>query len=86
MIEVEELGLGQAKIIRTRRFHDVRGWFSESFSECWLADAGIAERFVQDNLSWSEKAGTLRGSTRAATANGTSKARKCGGWRDFRRV
>ena len=61
MIEVEDLGLGQAKIIRTRRFRDVRGWFSESFSERWLADAGIATRFVQDNLSWSEKADTLRG-------------------------
>ena len=39
----------------------MRGWFSESFSERWLADAGIAKRFVQDNLSWSENAGTLRG-------------------------
>jgi dTDP-4-dehydrorhamnose 3,5-epimerase len=61
VIEVEDLGLGQAKIIRTRRFADLRGWFNESFSERWLAHIGITTRFVQDNLSWSEQIDTIRG-------------------------
>jgi dTDP-4-dehydrorhamnose 3,5-epimerase len=61
VIEVEDLKLGGAKIVRTRRFADARGWFSETFSERWRALADIAAPFVQDNLSWSEKAGTLRG-------------------------
>jgi dTDP-4-dehydrorhamnose 3,5-epimerase len=61
VIEVEDLSLAGAKLIRTRRFGDVRGWFSETFSERWLSHIGISGRFVQDNMSWSESVGTLRG-------------------------
>ena len=43
------------------RFGDNRGWFTESYNARKLADAGIADRFVQDNHSYSSQPGTLRG-------------------------
>jgi dTDP-4-dehydrorhamnose 3,5-epimerase len=47
-------------IVPTRNV-DERGWVSETFHERQLADAGISCRFVQENRSWSDRAGTLRG-------------------------
>jgi dTDP-4-dehydrorhamnose 3,5-epimerase len=46
--------------ITPRIFADERGAFLETFSARLLAEAGIAETFVQDNLSISKK-GVLRG-------------------------
>lgn len=39
---------------------DDRGWFSETYKESTFTDAGITEKFVQDNHSRSAK-GVLRG-------------------------
>lgn len=44
-----------------KRHIDDRGWFSEIFHGMRLCDLGIGVRFVQDNLSSSKRAGTLRG-------------------------
>jgi dTDP-4-dehydrorhamnose 3,5-epimerase len=41
-------------------FADDRGWFCETWNERRYHEAGIQERFVQDNLSFSRR-GTLRG-------------------------
>jgi dTDP-4-dehydrorhamnose 3,5-epimerase len=49
------------RIIIPKRITDERGWFSETFHESRLREAGIPCRFVQDNLSCSTRAGTLRG-------------------------
>ena len=49
------------RIIVPDRHFDDRGWFSETFHEKRLHDIGIMCRFVQDNLSTSKQAGTLRG-------------------------
>lgn len=49
------------KLIATRRFGDDRGWFSETYAEAKLAAIGIADRFVQDNQSYSAHVGTVRG-------------------------
>lgn len=43
------------------RFGDSRGWFSETWNQARLSGAGFDAAFVQDNLSFSAKAGTLRG-------------------------
>jgi dTDP-4-dehydrorhamnose 3,5-epimerase len=48
-------------VIVPRRRGDARGWFSETFRENRLAEVGIPCRFVQDNESFSRRAGTLRG-------------------------
>jgi dTDP-4-dehydrorhamnose 3,5-epimerase len=47
-------------VIQPQVFHDPRGFFLELFQEQALAEAGFAERFVQDNLSGSTY-GTVRG-------------------------
>ena len=44
-----------------RRFSDARGWFSETYNEPNLAKHGITCRFMQDNQSYSVRAGTIRG-------------------------
>ena len=48
-------------LVRPRRFHDRRGFFLESYNKRALSDAGITVDFVQDNLSLSDPAYTLRG-------------------------
>lgn len=47
--------------IRAKRFGDERGWFSETWKQSALTEAGIDIDFVQDNESFSAPAGTLRG-------------------------
>ena len=48
-------------LLRPRRFGDNRGWFMETYSENFAAVAGITDRFVQDNQSFSAFEGTIRG-------------------------
>ncbi|MFO0959103.1 MAG: dTDP-4-dehydrorhamnose 3,5-epimerase [Isosphaeraceae bacterium] len=47
-------------IIEPRAFRDDRGHFFESFSAAKYREAGLPDRFAQDNISFS-KAGVLRG-------------------------
>ena len=49
------------RVIVPQRHFDERGWFSETFHEARLRGLGITARFVQDNQSFSKRAGTLRG-------------------------
>jgi dTDP-4-dehydrorhamnose 3,5-epimerase len=60
-MEIEPLALDGALLIRGRRFSDERGWFEETWSEARLRAAGFDRAFVQDNLAYSARAGTLRG-------------------------
>src|SRR5262245_34803825 len=48
-------------LVTPKRHLDSRGWFSEAFHLERLAAMGITCPFVQDNQSYSNKAGTLRG-------------------------
>lgn len=48
-------------LLETTRFVDQRGWFAETYSAPRLKACGIEDSFVQDNHSYSERAGTLRG-------------------------
>ncbi len=56
------LGTGLPGVLRleTRVFHDERGHFRESWNLPRYVAAGVPERFVQDNVSWS-RGGVLRG-------------------------
>ena len=47
-------------ILEPKVFHDDRGYFFESYNERTLAEAGIHEKWVQDNQSCSQK-GVVRG-------------------------
>jgi dTDP-4-dehydrorhamnose 3,5-epimerase len=48
-------------IIKPQRIADGRGFFCENYNKRRLAEVGIDANFVQDNLSLSKPAGTLRG-------------------------
>ncbi len=48
-------------LVKSKRFGDDRGWFSEVYSEKKFASFGVDCRFVQDNHSLSVQTGTLRG-------------------------
>jgi len=52
---------GEVILLRTPRYGDARGWFSETWSRARFAAAGIDCDFVQDNQSWSEVQGVVRG-------------------------
>ena len=59
IIKTELLG---AYILEPQVFGDERGWFTETFSERKLREAGLSvPRFVQDNHSFSAEKGVLRG-------------------------
>ncbi len=58
---IEACEIPEVKLIKPKVFRDARGFFSETFSQRALAEAGIAETFVQDNHSLSSETGTVRG-------------------------
>lgn len=59
-MKVTETKLKDLLVIEPAVFNDNRGFFFESYSEKKYNDAGIKEKFVQDNISRSTK-GTIRG-------------------------
>lgn len=61
MLEARGLAIDGVIEIRPRRLSDDRGFFSEVWREDRLAEAGIEARFVQDNHSYSNVRGVLRG-------------------------
>lgn len=57
----EWIQMSSVTLIRPKRFHDNRGWFTEIYNEQVFSNIGITDRFVQDNHSFSVDTGTLRG-------------------------
>jgi len=64
-------------LLRPRRFGDDRGWFMETYSETAASAAGIADRFVQDNQSFSAFEGTIRGIHFQRAPHGQGKLVRC---------
>lgn len=60
-MEVVSLAIDAVKLIRPQRFRDPRGFFVETWNRRAFAAHGMDADFVQDNLSCSRQAGTLRG-------------------------
>lgn len=61
MIDVRPTVLdGVLEILPVKRFDD-RGFFSETYNAAHFHSAGIETTFVQDNHSYSQKCGVLRG-------------------------
>ncbi len=56
-----ETGLAGAWLVDLEERVDERGFFARSFCEREFAKHGLAPRFVQCNVSWNRRAGTLRG-------------------------
>ena len=59
-VKATALDIPGVLLIEPALFHDQRGLFCETYHAQRYADAGISERFVQDNFSRSVR-GTLRG-------------------------
>jgi dTDP-4-dehydrorhamnose 3,5-epimerase len=59
-MRVTETSLPGVLLIERRIYRDMRGAFAESWRAQEYAECGIAENFVQDNVSWSRR-GVLRG-------------------------
>lgn len=58
---IEETALAGVIEITPRRFADARGHFSETYNADTLARHGISFQFSQDNQSYSQDIGTVRG-------------------------
>ncbi len=74
---VRETELGGAFVIEPRRFEDERGFFAPSFSARQFAERGMADRFVENNISFSRARGTLRGMHYQAAPHGQAKLVRC---------
>ena len=61
MLEIEKTALDEVLVLTPKRFADARGFFTESFNARRFAEAGVAIDFLQDNHSYSARAGTVRG-------------------------
>jgi dTDP-4-dehydrorhamnose 3,5-epimerase len=61
IVDVSPLELEGVMLIRSKRFHDERGYFAETYVQRDYFGAGIRNAFVQDNQSRSFAAGTVRG-------------------------
>jgi len=60
-MDFERLAIPAVVLMTPKRFHDHRGYFTETFSKRVLSDLGCADEFVQDNHSHSTEKATIRG-------------------------
>lgn len=60
-MDIRPTALPDVKILTPRRFGDARGFFTETWNAARMAEVGLDLAFVQDNESFSARAGTLRG-------------------------
>jgi dTDP-4-dehydrorhamnose 3,5-epimerase len=74
-IQVKDTVIPDVKIIHATRFHDERGFFTETYKESEYFEIGIP-KFVQDNLSESSK-GVIRGLHWQASPFGQGKLVSC---------
>ena len=74
---VEETELDGVLVLRPARFTDDRGWFSETWNQNTLINNGINISFVQDNHSYSQNAGTVRGLHYQAPPHAQAKLVRC---------
>lgn len=60
-LEIFDTSLPSVVLIKPQRHGDKRGFFEETWNKNALAAAGVDIDFIQDNHSYSEEVGTLRG-------------------------
>ena len=72
-----ETKLRGSYIIEPERFEDERGFFARVYSEREFAAAGINGHFVEGNLSFNLKKGSLRGMHYQAAPHGQDKLVRC---------
>jgi dTDP-4-dehydrorhamnose 3,5-epimerase len=60
-MKFHELGLSGPRLVELEAISDERGWFARAWCEREFAEQGIQARWVQSNLSYNRRRGTLRG-------------------------
>jgi dTDP-4-dehydrorhamnose 3,5-epimerase len=60
-MEVTGTWIPEVKVVKMRKFPDRRGFFSETYNEKAFVEAGIVQKFVQDNHVLSVDKGVVRG-------------------------
>lgn len=64
-------------VVKPERFEDARGFFAPSFSAREFEARGLASRFVENNISFNKRRGTLRGLHYQAAPYGQAKLVRC---------
>ena len=77
-MEITQTDLPGVLILTPRRFADARGYFSESWNQRVMEEAGIEIAFVQDNHSLSRDVGTVRGLHFQSPPHAQAKLVRCG--------
>lgn len=77
-MEITQTDLPGVLILTPRRFADARGFFSESWNQRVMEEAGIEITFVQDNHSLSRDVGTVRGLHFQSPPHAQAKLVRCG--------
>ncbi len=72
-----ETPLAGAYVVEVERRGDDRGYFARAWCETEFAELGLANRFVQVNMSGSVEAGTLRGFHYQVTPHSEDKFVRC---------
>jgi dTDP-4-dehydrorhamnose 3,5-epimerase len=72
-----ETKLSGVYILDPERFEDERGFFAPAFSAREFAARGMASDFVETNISYSRRRGTLRGLHYQAAPHGQAKLVRC---------
>jgi dTDP-4-dehydrorhamnose 3,5-epimerase len=63
--------------LEPERFKDERGFFAPAFRSSEFAARGLASVFVENNISYSQQRGTLRGMHYQAPPHGQAKLIRC---------
>ena len=72
-----ETRLSGAFVIEPERLEDERGFFARSFDEQEFAACGLVTRWVQCNISFNKKKGTLRGMHYQVVPHAEAKLVRC---------
>jgi dTDP-4-dehydrorhamnose 3,5-epimerase len=72
-----ELNLRGAFVIELEKFEDERGFFALSWSQDAFAERGLESRYVECNISFNRKCGTLRGMHYQAAPHEQVKLVRC---------
>ena len=60
-MEIIPQAIPEVLLVKPRCFEDARGYFCETYNEKLSAARGLVTNYVQDNVSLSRNAGTIRG-------------------------
>ncbi|MEI7606095.1 MAG: dTDP-4-dehydrorhamnose 3,5-epimerase [Rhodospirillaceae bacterium] len=60
-MDITHLAIPEILILKPVKHGDERGFFSETYNQKTMAEAGISLEFVQDNHAYSPRSGTVRG-------------------------